>query len=269
MNTKKLGGVIITGASGGIGRAICFSLVFTVSHIMIIGRNQKLLIQLAEELKKKDHMLDVQAVVADLTDTTSIQSVADAAEKKGCYQILINNAGDSDFQRFDMQNVNQIEQLVRINLLAPMYLSQKILPLFKSQSEAQIINIGSVFGDIGYPGFTAYCATKFGLRGFTQALRRELCNTLIRVRYFAPRATLTNLNSKVVIEMNEKLNTTMDSPEDVAKSFMRFLFSHSDEYVLGWPERLFVLINRLRYQITDAAIAKQMPIIRKFLFNSY
>ena len=157
--------------------------------------------------------------------------------------------------------------LLDSNLLSPILLCQKFLPLLQAQSNGQIVNIGSVFGDIGYPGFAAYCATKSGLRGFTQALRRELSDSRVRVRYFAPRATRTGINSSAVDQMNAALKTQADEPKVVAQAFMDFLRSDRNERVLGWPEQLFVLINRLRYQITDNAIGKQLEVIKRYLPN--
>ena len=134
-----------------------------------------------------------------------------------------------------------------------------------NQEKAQIINIGSIFGYLGFPGFTSYCSSKFGLRGFSQSLRRELSDTHISVRYFAPRATRTSINSDAVTQMNQKLKTSSDTTEFVASELMKFLKTDSFEKKLGAKESFFVFINQVLPAITDKAILGQLPIIKKYL----
>ena len=98
-----------------------------------------------------------------------------------------------------------------------MLLCQGLLPLLRNRPEAAIVNIGSTFGSIGHPGFATYCASKFGLRGFTETLRRELADTEVQVYYVAPRATRTDMNSAAVVQLNEELGNAMDPP-DVVKT---------------------------------------------------
>ena len=97
-----------------------------------------------------------------------------------------------------------------------MQLTRALLPTLRAQPMGAILNIGSVFGSLGYPGYTAYSATKFALRGFTEALRRELADTRIGVHYFAPRATKTGINASAVDRMNAELKVAMDPPAQVA-----------------------------------------------------
>ncbi len=130
---------------------------------------------------------------------------------------MINNAGISQFALSAQQDY---QQQLQINLLAPMQLCQLLLPQLQQQPEAVIVNVGSAFGSIGYPGFSGYCASKFGLRGFTEALKRELAASPVRVLYFAPRATDTSINSAAVVAMNQQLGTRMDSPEFVAAQLL-------------------------------------------------
>jgi len=137
--------------------------------------------------------------------------------------------------------------------------------LLKNEPKAEIINTGSIFGYIGYPAFTAYCASKFGLRGFTQALKRELSDTKVNVRYFAPRATKTTFNSNNISEMNLKLGNAMDSPEKVADKFMIFLTHNNYQKKIGLKESFFVLINKVFPKLTDIVIGKQLPVIKQYL----
>jgi short-subunit dehydrogenase len=120
-----------------------------------------------------------------------------------------------------------------------------------------------VFGAIAYPGHTVYSATKFALRGFSEALRRELTGTSVRVHYLAPRATRTRFNSSEVESLNERFGIAMDPPERVAAALLDLLERDRIEAVLGWPERFFARLNALLPRLVDRALAKQIPIIRQ------
>ena len=127
------------------------------------------------------------------------------------------------------------------------------------------VNIGSTFGSIGHPAFVAYSASKFGLRGFSEALRRELNGSTVKIHYLAPRATHTALNDDQVVAMNESLGNAMDDPCLVADELVRLLGEkHDKNRFLGWPEKLFVRINSLLPQLVDRALAKQLKTIRHY-----
>lgn len=93
-----------------------------------------------------------------------------------------------------------------------MLLTHALLPLLQRAPEAAVVNVGSAFGALGHPGFTAYCASKFGLRGFTEALARELADGKIRVLYLAPRVTATAMNDSRVEALNTALGHVVDPP---------------------------------------------------------
>ena len=83
------------------------------------------------------------------------------------------------------------------------------------------MNVGSIMGYLGYPGHAAYCASKFALRGFSEALRRELADSPVRVLYLAPRATRTAMNGAGICALNAELGVAMDEPAAVAKGSSR------------------------------------------------
>src|SRR5690606_32399913 len=138
-------------------------------------------------------------------------------QQQGGIDVLINNAGISQFALCQQQ---QFSEQVTINLLVPMQLCQLFLPELRRR-KGQILNVGSAFGSIGHPGFSGYCATKFGLRGFTEALQRELSGSGVQVKYFAPRATETDANSPEVVQLNHKLGIHMDNPAWVAEQLVQ------------------------------------------------
>lgn len=264
MSTHKQGKpfrAVLTGASGGIGQAIARELVGHSDLLLLVGRKLDTLQALQNELGNDK----TRIVHGDLTQQETLRDIEAAAHELGGINLLINNAGGSDFHAFETQDSDAIRGLLNTNLLAPMLLTRQLIPLLKQAPSAQIVNIGSVFGSVGFPGFAAYCASKAGLRGFTQALRRELSDTAIKVRHFAPRATRTAINSDAVTAMNRELNTTEDTPEIVARAFMQFLSGSAWEKTLGAKESFFVRINQLLPALPDRAIRAQLGTIRRHL----
>jgi short-subunit dehydrogenase len=143
--------------------------------------------------------------------------------------VVINAAGANQFKLLQDQDENLISKHISLNLIAPILLIRRLIPLLLQKEAAQIMNIGSTLGSIGLPGYSVYSASKFGLRGFTEALRRELHGTAITVKYFAPRATNTTINSDNVIEMNKALGNAMDEPETIASAILAFIASNRTE----------------------------------------
>lgn len=258
--------LVLTGASGGLGRSIALALAERCEAMILAGRDAAKLAQLGEELNRRCPMLKLDMVAGDLAEEPVRQHIVCAAQDlPGGIDLLINNAGASEFHEFESQSAAAIERQLSVNLLAPMLLIQALLPQLRRAPRAQVVNVGSIFGYLGYPGFAAYCASKFALRGFSQALRRELADTTVAVRYFAPRAIATPLNSPAVVAMNRELGNAEDSAQAVADSLLRFLEGTAWERKLGWAERLYVLLNQLFPSINDRAIRGQLQVIRRHL----
>ena len=250
--------VVLIGAAGGIGAAIAKRLDQLNARLLLVGRNEQALQTLAAGLQHQ-HSL----VLADINCEQGRQHIAERCQQQAI-DIYINAAGVMDFQLLPQQDSAKLEQTVHTNLLSPMLLCQLLLPLLMKKSGAAIVNIGSTFGSIGHPGFVAYCASKFGLRGFSEALQRELAGTGVRVLYFAPRATRTTFNAKAVNQLNEALGNSCDSPEQVADSLVAALNTKNRQYYMGWPEKFFVRLNALCPKLVDKALLKKLPIIFRY-----
>src|SRR6056300_1031088 len=250
--------VVITGASGGIGRALIQVMKPHIDLIILNGLDQQSLEQVRDELALKN----CHIIAGDVLNPEVRQNIYTMAEANGGINLLLNNAGMNDFDSFEHQSDEMIENLINVNLTSPMLLTKKLLPLLK-KNQSQIINTGSIFGYLGFPGFVGYSSTKFGLRGFSQSLRRELADTSVLVRYFAPRATKTPFNNTLVEQLNRETKTAMDLPSQVAREFVKFLFEPTWQKRIGFKERLFTIINDLFPSIPDKALAKQLPVIKK------
>jgi len=151
-----------------------------------------------------------------------------------------------------------------VNLLAPMWLSRALLPAMQAQNSGHIVNIGSIFGSIGFAYFTTYSASKFGLRGFSEALRRELADTGIKVSYIAPRAVRTPMNNDAVMRMGEATKMNMDEPDAVVAKIIAAIETDKKDAYFGFPESLFVRINALLPRLVDGSVAAQNRIARAF-----
>ena len=254
---------LITGASGGIGRALAQELHGRGASVLLVGRNAQALERAAQALGGRSARVDWCA--ADLATVAGRARVVEAASLWGGsgINVLVNNAGCGDFGMLDEVDDAAIERMFAINAIAPMQLTRALLPTLRSQPMSAILNIGSVFGSLGYPGFTAYSATKFALRGFTEALRRELADSKVGVHYFAPRATKTGMNASAVDRMNAELKVAMDPPAQVAAAACAMLEAGKASAVCGWPEKLFVRINALLPGVVDGSLRKQLPVIRR------
>lgn len=250
--------VLLTGASRGIGAAIAQKLAPLSERIYAVSRKP----QIEDSLRSSSENSKFIFRYGDVTDRHFLASLLTEVSAAGGINLLINNAGVSEFGDFSTQSQDSIQQMAQVNLIAPMLMSQTFLPVLTKEPSAQIINIGSALGYIGYPGYTAYCATKFGLRGFTQALDRELGESNVRARLFSPRATKTDINPDAVRRMNQDLGVQEDDVHDVAQQLIEFLAKDADEFQVGFPESLFRRINQIAPSVVKKNIAKQLPRIR-------
>jgi short-subunit dehydrogenase len=250
--------VVLTGASGGIGSAIAHALDTAGANLLLTGRDAAALHKLQKQLRSSHIVL-----TADLCTDSGRRQLADAASTFGA-DVLINNAGAGQLSFLEQTDSADLEHLIAVNLLAPMLLCQVLLPILRKRPAATIVNIGSILGSIGYAGSTAYCASKFGLRGFTEALRRELADSAINVVYLAPRATDTALNSSSRQALNRELGTAVDTPQQVAAHVVEAI-AHPERghRFIGWPESFFVRLNSLLPAVVDRALRTKLSTIRR------
>ena len=251
--------IVITGASGGIGEAIAEQLSVLGANLILVGRNTEKMSRFNQQQSNRH-----QIVGADLSRQTDRDLLFKVCQDSHSIDILINAAGISNFSSFSDTSEELLTRLMNINLISPMMLTNQLLPLLSQSSKSIILNVGSTFGGIGYPGFSQYCASKFGLRGFSESLKRELQDTSTKVLYIAPRATNTKINSNSVVQLNQDLGTKTDDPKFVATVVIKQLINETDRVAIGWPEKLFLKINGLFPGLVDNAIAKQLKQIKKF-----
>jgi short-subunit dehydrogenase len=252
--------VVLTGANGGIGRAIAVRLLQSGASVMQVGRSAARLAGQTRELGASigQDPIDESRLawrVADITHPLAAAELADDAARWGC-NVLVHAAGLPAFGAFANVEPDEIERLVRTNLVAPIRLTQALLPHLRRQPRAQVLYLGSALGRMGLPGFAVYGATKFGLRGFAEALRRELGDTGVRVQYLGPRSTLTPFNDARVKAYLGATGAALDPPERVADALLKLLESERSERYVGYPECLAVRVNAFASSWLDGAFRK-------------
>ena len=258
--------VALTGACGGIGQVLARQLAAAGASLYLCGRDGEALATLQRELSAKaDGNQFIEAYEVDLTDDSEIDRwLASIDQVERPVNVLVNNAGICKFEMFDKLTDRDIEQMMNLNSVVPMKLTRKLLPGLKQRPAARIVNIASTFAAIGFPGYSVYSASKYAIRGFSQALSRELSDTNVRVGCILPRATRTAINTDRVVEMNRRLSVAMDPPEKVAAAVIRFIASERGELALGWPEKLLVRLNSVFPTLVGKAISKKLPLIKQY-----
>jgi len=259
--------ILVTGASGGIGGAISRQLAQRGATLILINRDSDKLAAFAAELRASGGK--VIPLAGDLaTPGEPARLVQDALVQAGTIDILINCAGVQNFGFFAEESAADTATLFNINTIAPIALTNALLPHLLKKGKGQIVNLGSIFGSIGFPCFASYSASKFALRGFSEALRRELTGTGIGVTYVAPRFTRTAFNRSAVTRMANALKMNQDDPESVAASVIAAIERNDRERYLGWPEKLFVRINSILPRLVDPSLIKQVDQMRPFATES-
>ncbi len=255
--------IILTGAAGGMGSILARALVKRGAKLAMVDANADALQSLANDLSG-----DIYPVAADLSSAEGCANAVETCQKHlGQVDLLINLAGLNSFASFAEEDSHRIELMMRVNVLAPMLLTRALLPSFLAQKSGKIVNVGSVFGSIGFAWFTTYSASKFALRGFSEALRRELADTGVQVAYIAPRAVKTPMNHDVIMQMGEATGMNMDEPNAIVEKIIQAIEADKKDCYFGFPESLFVRINGLLPRVVDMALTGQNKIAKTFLKN--
>ena len=251
--------ILVTGATGGIGELLSMQLHELGAQLILSCYQDEMLEQLNAKLGGSHTV-----VCADIASHAGRQTIVEACQMEGGIDAVVNLAGILNFDMFERQAPQLIEKMLSINLTAPVLLCHALIPVLKFRSEATILNVGSIFASIGHPGFVAYCTSKAGLKCFTEALSRELADTAIRVLYIAPRATSTSLNADSVNGLNRALGNKSDSPEYVASEIVESIRNNRVERYLGWPEKLFVVVNAVLPGVVRKSLVGKLDVIKHY-----
>ena len=252
---------VITGAAGGIGRSLSELLARQGCHVALVDIDEAGLKATVELLHSAR---DVSMHVTDVGNWSEMKHLTEAvvSRHRGVH-LLVNNAGASLSGPFESYGIEDIDWIVRVNFLATVYGCRLFLPHLRARQEAHIVNVSSLFGLIGCPTKTVYCAAKFAVRGFSDALRAELSGSKIGVTCVYPGAVRTGLvrNSrgtdprKREIEA-EFLDRRGISPQSAAKRILRGIQGNARCVRIGRDVYAADILSRAFPGLTSALVAR-------------
>lgn len=258
MTTLRHGAAALTGAASGIGRALAMALAAEGCDLALADRDLDGLQATARAIAAA-HQVKVTLTRLDVSDRAAVQAfAAEAIEAHPGLKLVINNAGVALLGPFHAMAFEDFTWLMNINFWGAVHGCEAFLPHLAAQPEAHVVNLSSVFGLVAPPGQTAYAASKFAVRGFTEALRHEcvLRGGTIKVSCVHPGgiktgivrnarlgASLSNQGGQLDQNFNQIART---SPEQAAARILRGILRNEpriligpDARVIDWLQRLF------------------------------
>lgn len=227
--------IIVTGGSRGIGKCLVENLARDGHNVLLnYNKSEKQALKIQRDLQEEGYLVEV--FKADVSKRKDVKSMVDfAIEKFGNIDVLINNAGIAKLQMFQDVTDDDWEEIINTNLKSAFYMSQAVLPTMIHKKSGLIINISSIWGQVGASCETVYSISKAGLDAMTKSLAKELGPSNIRVNSIAPGVIDTSMNSMLDEHIkNEIRNETpigkIGRPIDIYKC-VKWLIE--DEFTTG------------------------------------
>jgi short-subunit dehydrogenase len=244
--------VLVTGAGSGIGRALAVEAAARGMTVALCGRRPDALAETGRIIGADAK----QIIAADVTLAADRRMIVDrVAGLWGSLDVLVNNAGVVEGGALEDFSDDAMVRTFQTNVVAPMALTRDLMPLLVAAKPSRVVNVGSVFGEIAYPRFACYSASKFALRGFSIALRREWKQKGIGVTYAAPRATRTDA-AVAFADLIAKTKMNLDPPEAVARQIWQAVASGQDSVDAPLPERFYILLQRFFPRLIDRSLSQ-------------
>jgi short-subunit dehydrogenase len=236
--------VIITGASSGIGRALAFAFARRAAKVVLVARREDRLDAVRREIEP--YSSEVLIITADLSDDDQLQAVISrTVDAFGQVDVLANSAGVMSTGPLSQQDPDAVRRMVELNLTAAIRLTQLALPHMLANQHGYILNIGSGLGRTAMPMFSGYSATKYGLSGFSDAIRRELSGTGVHVTLVLPTWTHTDLLTPEQEAIVKRYGYQVQDADAVAERAVLALVRGEREVILGGPgEWIGILMER-------------------------
>jgi NAD(P)-dependent dehydrogenase (short-subunit alcohol dehydrogenase family) len=181
---------VVTGAGSGIGQALALRLRAAGAEVVAVDLDEA---GLAETARRAGEGGGLRTVVADVADAGRVAALAAEVAASGGADVLVNNAGISSAGRVTDLRDETLRRTMEVNFWGVVHGTRAFLPQLLARREAALVNVSSVFGLLGVPGQAAYCASKFAVRGFTEALRHELRGGPVAVTVVYPGGVATRI----------------------------------------------------------------------------
>jgi short-subunit dehydrogenase len=258
MRTIRGKRALVTGAAGGIGRAIALALAREGADLYLLDVDQAKLAAVVEEAQR----FGIAAVgrCCDLARPEEITATVNALlEEWGSLDILINNAGVSYHGKTEGMSAERWQWILGINLLAPIQLTRELLPTLLALEEAHVLNVCSILGLIALPKFAAYQTSKFGLVGFSESLRAEYAGRGLGVTALCPGFVRTNIFQAMVdpahgaTSMKKPPARFYASPELVAARAIKAIYRNQGVVPVTLLARFLWFAKRLAPRLWDFA----------------
>jgi NAD(P)-dependent dehydrogenase (short-subunit alcohol dehydrogenase family) len=263
------GGVaVVTGAGSGIGRALAQKLAASGSKLALADIDEPGLLQTAASLPGRT--AEITTHVVNVANETAVRGLAeDVAEKHGRVTLLINNAGVALLGTFDEISLDDFRWLMDVNFWGVVYGVRYFLPILKRQPRGHIVNLSSVFGLVAPVGQSAYAASKFAVRGFTEALRHELEGSSVFVSCVHPGGIRTDIarRARLGAKASEALREesvarfdrlTPNSPEMAAECILKGVERREPRILIGRDARQIDILQRFRPATYWRSLAKRV-----------
>jgi short-subunit dehydrogenase len=248
---------LVTGAASGIGRAIAVELASAGANLVLVARREDRLRHLA--LQAGSMGRQAEAVPGDVTDPLARQRAIEAAAARfGGLDILVNNAGIGALGPFEQADPARLRRIMEVNFFAPAELTRLALPLLRRAKHSIVVNVGSILGHRAIPCSSEYCASKFALRGFSEALRAELERHGIDVLLVSPGTTRTEFFDHL-IETKGQPNwrkVGQVTAEYVARKTVQAIRRGDHEVIPSALGKVVWLLNRLFPRLMDRVMGR-------------
>jgi NAD(P)-dependent dehydrogenase (short-subunit alcohol dehydrogenase family) len=268
MKNLKGAVAVVTGAGSGIGRALALKLASQGALLALADVNSATL----EETRGLLGATEAKNYVVDVSNASAVEDFAGKVKQDfGRASLLINNAGVAIYGTFGELTLEEFDWVIRINFWGVVHGCKFFLPLLKAEGEAHIVNISSVFGLIGPAGQTAYASSKFAVRGFTQALSRELLDTKIAVTCVHPGGIRTRIaeNARAgaatrvedQVQARERFDQVVrTSPEKAAEVIVNGILRDKARILIGADAYQIDFVQRLMPVRSAGVLARLMEL---------
>lgn len=225
--------VIVTGASAGVGADVARAFATAGARLMLVARGKEALREMADSLEE---ITKVAICAMDVSDSAAcVDLIKRARQEFGAVHILVNNAGAHHRGEFSSVDAEQIEQMVDVNLRAPLVLSRLALDAIRESGGGAIVNVASIAGTTPVPGSATYSATKFGLRAFTMAMAEELRGSNVHMGVVSPGPIDTGFIMDDIDGVTDlTFSQPMSTPQQVADAVLSVASGEKTEIKMPW-----------------------------------